>query len=203
MVKPETPRAPLMFGIDMQIYKEKSSRPARLTANSSQRGFTLIEMIVGLAIMALLVSALASGITQAFRAAYFQRTGAVSMDEARRIIPIVTKDLQTAKSTSLAVGESVELTPENPGAELIIKFEDPLTGEKLEITYELDQSNLIRSEDEVPRTIGRHVKSVVFSVPEPEILEAEGVEVTLATWTEENEATATNNAWTVYQRPAP
>ena len=185
-----------MFGIDMQTYKVNSSRPASPTANSNQRGFTLIEMVVGLAIMAVLVSALATGITQAFRAAYFQRTGAVSVDEARRIIPIITKDLQTTKSTSLlSEGDSVEL---GPGEDFTIDFEDPKDESTHTITYSLDESNLIRSEDDVGRTIGRHVKSVVFSVPETGI-----VEVALATWTEKNEATETNNTWTVYQRPSP
>ena len=172
--------------MDMQIYKLKSSRLTKPTANSDQRGFTLIEMVVGLSIMAILVSALATGITQAFRAAYFQRTGAVSVDEARRIIPIITKDLQTAKSTRLE------------GTDFIIDFEDPKDESTHMITYSLDESNLIRSEDDVGRTIGRHVKSVVFSVPETGI-----VEVALATQTAENEATETNNTWTVYQRPSP
>ncbi len=185
-----------MFGFDMQTCKVKSYRPPNTTRNRNQRGFTLIEMVVGLAIMAVLVSALATGITQAFRAAYFQRTGAVSMDEARRIIPIITKDLQIAKSTS----GSVTLNPEIPGAVFTITFEDPEddTPIELEIVYSLDVSNLIRSEADGTRTVGRHVREVEFSITDPGI-----VEVTLATWTEENEATATNNTWTVYQRPSP
>ncbi len=170
----------------MQTCKVKSYRPPKPDANSSQRGFTLIEMIVGLAIMAVLVSALATGITQAFRAAYFQRTGAVSMDEARRIIPIITKDLQTAKSTSFV------------GTDFTIEFADPKDESTHNIVYTLEESNLIRSEDGVDRTIGRHVREVEFSITDPGI-----VEVTLATWTEKNEATATNNTWTVYQRPSP
>ena len=175
-----------MDGMLIPASRVKSSRPARPEGNTNQCGFTLIEMVVGLSIMAILVSALATGITQAFRAAYFQRTGAVSVDEARRIIPIITKDLQTAKSTRLE------------GTDFIIDFEDPKDESTHMITYSLDESNLIRSEDGVDRTLGRHVKEVVFSVSQ-----AGRVEVTLATWGDENEATETNNTWTVYQRPSP
>lgn len=189
-----------MLNTVMRTHQVKSSRPARPTGKGNQRGFTLIEMIVGLSIMAVLVSALATDITEAFRAAYFQRTGAVSVDEARRIIPIITKDLQTAKWTSLAAGKSVILSPDNPGSDFTIYFQDPEDETPLDrpIVYTLDESNLIRSEDGVNRTIARHVKSVVFSFPE-----IGAVEVTLATWTEENEATETSNNWTVYQRPSP
>ncbi len=102
-----------MDGMLIPASRIKSPRPPRPAESANQRGFTLIEMVVGLAIMALLVSALATGITQAYRAAYFQRTGAVSIDEARRIIPIITKDLQTAKSARL------------DGPDFIINFEDP------------------------------------------------------------------------------
>ncbi len=117
-----------MDGMLIPASSVKSSRPARPAGNTNQCGFTLIEMVVGLSIMAILVSALATGITQAFRAAYFQRTGAVSVDEARRIIPIITKDLQTAKSTRLE------------GTDFIIDFEDPEDEipKSYEVVYTLD-----------------------------------------------------------------
>ena len=162
-----------------------------MPVGDNQGGFTLIEALVGVSLMAIIVAVMASGITMAFRAVYFQRTGATSVDEGRRILPIITKDLQVATGTDpmpVSLGPSTNLT---------ITGRDPLTDMDYFIIYSLAGSNLVRTLDGTPRTVGRHVSTADFSVT------GSVFTVTLITSSESNTRSAATNTWDVYKRAGP
>jgi prepilin-type N-terminal cleavage/methylation domain-containing protein len=167
-------------------------------AAGNQGGYTLIEALVGIAVMAIIVSVMASGVTQAFRAAYFQRTGATAVDEGRRLIPVVTRDLQVATQTNLIDGNPpISLAP---GTDLTITQQepDPAVGVgSYTIVYSLVGSELVRSLDGTPRTVARHVASAQFSVS------GAVYTVSLTTQSEGNTRSEATNTWVVYQRTIP
>lgn len=162
---------------------------------SNQGGYTLIEALVGVSVMAIIVSVMASGVTLAFKAAYFQRTGATAVDEGRRMIPIITKDLQVATQTSLIDGDPpISL---GPGTDLTITHQVPETGAEFDVIYSLVGSDLVRTMNGTPRTVARHVLAAEFSVSNSVYT------VTLTTQSEGNTRSEATNEWQVYQRTAP
>lgn len=158
----------------------------------------MIEALVGISIMAIIVSVMASGVTLAFKAAYFQRTGATAVDEGRRMIPVITKDLQVATQTDLVDGAPpVSL---GPGTDLTITHQEPdplVGGGPYTIVYSLVGSDLVRSLDGTPRTVARHVLAATFS------LSGSVFTVTLTTQSEGNTRSEATNTWVVYQRIVP
>ena len=173
------------------------SRDIRNVA-SNQGGYTLIEALVGVAVMAIIVSVMASGVTQAFRAAYFQRTGATVVDEGRRLIPVITKDLQVSTQTDLIDGNPpISLAP---GTDLTIIQQEPdpaVGGGPYTIVYSLAGSDLIRSLDGTPHTVARHLSSAHFSVS------GAVYTVSITTQSEGNTRSEATNTWVVYQRTVP
>lgn len=70
-----------------------------------QRGFTLIEMLVALVMLALITVATAYALTAGLRAQADMRRRADSADEARALLAIIARDLQAAYASA-----------DNPGA---------------------------------------------------------------------------------------
>jgi hypothetical protein len=132
---------------------------------------------------------MAAGITQAFRAVYFQRTGAVSVDEGRRLIPIITRDLQVATVSPSPVTLG-------PGNDLSIEQGDPAGGD-IDVIYSLSGSDLDRTRDGTSWTVARHVLGADFAVSGPVTT------VTLTTQSESNTRSAATNTWEVYRRTGP
>lgn len=162
---------------------------------TGQGGFTLVEGLVAISVMAIIVSVMASGITLALRAVYFQRTGATAVDEGRRLVPIITKDLQVATDASpmpVSLGAGTDLTLNGRDPE----FDTPFT-----IVYSLDGSDLMRTLDTggtvTARTVGRHVLAVDFS------MSGSVYTVNLVTQSEGNTRSEATNTWEVYQRTVP
>ena len=160
-----------------------------------QAGFTLVELVVAVSITAMVVSIMASGVTQSFRAVLFQRTGLTAMDETRRIIPVVTEDLRVATQTTLEDGadpvSTVEITSTDP---------DPVATHTTD--YVLSGTNLVRirdqgTVDEASWTVGRYVSAVEFSVS------GSLFTVTLPVTDEGNTESVVTSTWNVYQRSSP
>ena len=163
--------------------------------NLDQAGFTLVELVVAVSITAMVVSIMASGVIQSFRAVVFQRTGLTAMDETRRIIPVITKDLHVATLTNLEDGAAVV-----PTVQITSTVPDPDATHTID--YVLSGTNLVRirdqgTGDEVSWTVGRYVSDVEFSVS------GSLFTVTLTVTDEGNTQSEVTSTWNVYQRSSP
>lgn len=157
---------------------------------AGEGGFTLVELLVGITIMAMVTTVLASGISQAFKHARFQRTGLTSQDESRRLYLVITRDLQIATATDLVDGAA-------PVSSVTITWVDPNTSAVHTTAYSLSGTNLVRNVDGVSMTAGRNISAIGFS--------RSGLLFTVsATATSEGNAnTAVTSTWNVYKRTAP
>ena len=161
------------------------------TGPAGQRGFTLVELLVSTTIMTLVATVMASGVYQAFRAVPFQRSGLNSLDEMRRILLPINRDLQIATAAS-PMPVSLKDGP------LTIASINPLTNLGRTTSYSLSGTNLLRKVDSgAARTIGRNVTAATFA------LSGSVFTVTLTSMTEGNKASAVTSTWTVYKRTAP
>lgn len=164
---------------------------------SNQNGFTLIEALVSISVMAIIVAAMASGITLAFRAVYFQRTGATAVDEGRRLMPIITKDLLVAKDSSLVdCNAPIWL---GQGTPLTLNGRDPEFNTVTSVVYSLAGYDLVRTSSPGPvsRTVARNVFDASFLVC------SSVYTVAVVTQSEGNTRSQATNTWQVYQRTVP
>lgn len=159
-------------------------------ALTHQGGFTLVELLLGVSILTVLVTGMSSGVFRAFRDVDFQRSGLNSLDESRRVIQYITRDLQVATGTNLIDGASQVAT-------VSITSKDPQTGVTHNTVYSLSGQNLVRTVDGVAVNVGRNITAIGFS--------RSGVlfSVSLTSTTDGNTASAVNSTWNVYQRIAP
>jgi prepilin-type N-terminal cleavage/methylation domain-containing protein len=155
-----------------------------------EHGFTLVELLVGVSIMTVIVTVMASGLTQGFRGVWFQRSGLTSLDETRRILPTITQDLQVATATNLVNGAapvaSVSITSIDPET-----YPTPTTHTT---TYSRSGNNLVRTVDGVPQTVARNIADVNFSVS------GSTYTVELTARAEGSSSSEETSTWTVYGR---
>ena len=158
---------------------------------SQQRGFTLLELIVGTAISGLIVTLIITILYQAGSNTTYQRGNLGSLDESRRLVLAITWDLQPAKTTSLSDGATVSLAG---GQTFTINTTDPVTSGNHTTVYSLSGANLVRTYDGTAGIIGRYVTAVSFS-------RSGYVYSVTATSAADGTASAATGTWQVAQRP--
>lgn len=171
-----------------------------LVRAADQRGFTMVETLVGVAIMSMVALVMASGVTMALHAVQFQRSGGIAVDEGRRIMPQLSPDLRVAASTNLDLDVPMSLASDG---DLVVTQVDLLgSGGTVTVTYSLDGTNLQRAlNSDAPRTVARHVVDATF------LLENQSsgpvYTVTLITAGDDTVGSQAMNEWVVYQRTDP
>jgi hypothetical protein len=176
-----------------------------LSRSGDQGGFTMLEALVGVAIMAMVATVMAAGVAMAFRAVHFQRSGGIAVDEGRRIMPQIAQDLKVSRESNLT--PDVERSLDVDG-DLVLTHVNPDNGSPFTVTYSLDGSNLIRTQQSAgSRTMARNVVDAVFMFcetdTEPECDGARYYNVTLITAGPDTDRSRAENPWRVYQRIDP
>jgi prepilin-type N-terminal cleavage/methylation domain-containing protein len=178
----------------------KSSHQSSLRWAGSQDGFTVVEVLVGVAIMSMVALVVASGVAMAIRGLQFQRSGGIAVDEGRRTMPQIAPDLRVATGTNLNANVPISLASDG---DLVINQVDLLgNGGSVTVTYSLNGTNLRRTlNNEAPVTIARHVTDAMFLLENPG--PGPVYTVTLVTAGNNTEGSQTINQWVVYQRTDP
>lgn len=164
----------------------------RQTGLARQGGFTLVELLVSVSIMTAVVTGLSAVVFRAFRDVPFQRSGLSSLDESRRVLVSVSRDLQVATATNLINGAS-------PVPSVTITAKAPGTALTHTTVYSRSGNNLVRTLDGVPGIVGRNITAAGFSVSGSGAL----FTVTLTSTTDNNATSAVTSAWNVYKRTGP
>ncbi|MBI3744910.1 MAG: type II secretion system protein [Chloroflexi bacterium] len=159
-----------------------------LKFRNRQRGVTLLELVLGIAITGIVMTLMVSALFQASANTQYQRGGLGSLDEIRRVLYAVTQDFMTATSTNLVDGAAGVAT-------VTITTTDPSSGATHTTAYARSGNTLNRTYDGAAGVVGRYVTGITFS-------RAGSVVSVTATSTASGAASAATSTWTVYLRPA-
>ena len=132
-----------------------------MIALSDQKGMTLVEVLVGGAIVALLVGVTAMAIFHFISLTHQSNTRLTALHNIQNAARIISRDGQMAESTDLVEGAE-------PVAGLSLTWIDRYAGanEGHTASYRLDDNKLERTYDGVPAIIARYISSVAFSKDE-------------------------------------
>jgi len=131
-----------------------------------QKGFTLIEILVTLAVGGVL---LIGAVTSIFQIATFTSRSndhIVALTDVDHAALWLRQDLQMAQSTSLTDGVPVSLTDENTAELNWTDYTSFVTEEETRnhtSAYALSGTELVRTYDNTPRIVGRHITSIEFT----------------------------------------
>ena len=137
-----------------------------------QKGFTLIEVLVVMAVGGVLMAGVVASIFQVFTFTSRSNSQGIVLTDVHRAAWHITKDLQMANSTGIAVEDSVVLSPASSVTLRWIDFTSAFEPEGAEknhsSTYSLtDNGELVRTYDGTVRIAGRHITSLRFTQQEP------------------------------------
>ncbi len=123
-----------------------------------QKGFTLVELLVALAIGSMITTGVVIGIQQVFMGTTSSKSQVLVLDEVNRATLQLKKDLQSRDSANIS-GDSHAITLNwiNNTA-----FEDG-GPQPHSATYYLSGTRLLRSGDNATRIVGRQIESIIFS----------------------------------------
>jgi prepilin-type N-terminal cleavage/methylation domain-containing protein len=130
-------------------------------------GFTMVEVMVVMAIMGILALAGSKLMTQIQNYFFISRARLVTQQEARNIITMVAQDLRQARSSTIAVSRD----PGQPPASRVyfVKVGDPGMPD-VPIVYVQRGAEFFRIQNNgVPVSMSKNVRFVAFTFPRTEI----------------------------------
>jgi len=133
-----------------------------------QKGFTLIEILVAMAVGGILMVGVVFGIFQVSWGSLRSNDQVVALTDVNYAALRLKKDLQMAHTTGMTVGGSVVLSPENTvtlgWTDYTSSFE-PEDADKTHFSiYSFtDSGELVRTYDGTPRCVGRHITYLRFT----------------------------------------
>ena len=124
----------------------------------SQRGFTLVEVLVGVGILGIIMGTIGAALFQALGTQAEVRDDGHAIDELRRGLAWIAQDVKMANSTNLEDGASAVPTVTLTWTD---NFND--AGASHTSSYALVEDRLVRTYDGSGHVVGRRVVSVSFS----------------------------------------
>ena len=136
-----------------------------------QKGFTLIEVLVVMAVGGVIMAGTVGAIYQVVWGTSRSNSQGIVLTDVNQAAWHITKDLQMANSTGIAVEDSVVLSPESSVTLRWIDFTsafDPEGAEKNHSsTYSLtDNGKLVRTYDGTASVVGRYITYIGFTQQE-------------------------------------
>jgi len=134
-----------------------------------QKGFTLIEVLVAMAVGGILMAGVVLGIFQVSWGSLRSNDQVVALTDVNYAALWLKKDLQMAHTTGMTLGGSVVLSPENTvtlgWADFTSSFEPPEADKTHFSIYSLtDSGELWRTYDDgTPRCVGRYITYLRFT----------------------------------------
>ena len=164
---------------------------------NSQKGFTLVELLVGTAVGGMLLSTLVAAIFQTFNVTADTRTRITAIGNINNATHQLSKDVRMAASTNL-VDEA------DPVSNLVLDWSSwyddsgqlSSEGQDHNCEYALSGEELQRSYDSGdPATVARHISAIEFS------LEGQIIIVSITSSPEGKPETAEQKTYRLYLRP--
>jgi prepilin-type N-terminal cleavage/methylation domain-containing protein len=123
-----------------------------------QKGFTLVELLVALAVGTVILTGAAGAVYQLIKTTANTNSQVVVLDEINRVVLQLKKDLQSRESANISAGyDAITLHWVNQTA-----FEEECP-QVYSITYSLSDSNLMRTSDNTTSIVARQIESISYN----------------------------------------
>ncbi len=136
-----------------------------------QKGFTLLEVLVMMAVGGVIMAGAVGAIYQVATGTSRSNSQGIVLTDVNLAAWHITKDLQMAHSTGIAVGDSVVLAPASSvtlrWTDFTSAFEEAGAEKNHSSSYSLtDNGELVRTYDGTVGIVGRHITSLRFTQQE-------------------------------------
>lgn len=124
---------------------------------TDQRGTTLVDLLVGIAISGMLLPVIISGMSHLFTATNSSRNQIIALQNIEYAANRIREDVHVAQTTNLLDGAA-------PVSSLNLSWVDAATSQTHAVSYYLSNNQLQRNDNGMTGTVGRYISSIDFSI---------------------------------------
>jgi len=135
----------------------------RERAHNQKKGFTLIEVLVVLAIVGVLVPVIGGSIVQVIRGTELNNTMVIALADIEHAASFINQDLNMAQTTNLVYGQTADLVA---GDNVTLNWTDYYDGQATwhEVQYYVSDTKLKRDYDGQVTNIALYISKAEFSI---------------------------------------